>query len=171
MQARRAIGMGEPSMWRETLLAALIGASVVALWFLALDVFRGQVLFTPGALGSAVFLGARGEEQVEISALTVLGYTALHVLAFLGAAFIAVTLVRASEREPRALLGMGLFFVVLEVFVIGVIAIAASWLLDVLSTWAIAFGTLLAALAMGLFLWQRHPVLHGAMTADLEDRQ
>lgn len=173
-QSRRADGSyaaGRHSMLGDVLVVALIGAAVVALWFLALDIFRGRLFFTPAALGSAIFLGARGEGQVEISAMTVLGYTVLHVAAFLAVGWIAVRIFRARAEEPRAVLGAALLFITMEVFVIGVLAILASWLLDALSLWSVALGTLLAALAMGLYLLRQYPGVEGELRMDLEARQ
>lgn len=164
-------GPNQYSMTRETLLAGLLGAAVVAIWFLALDIFRGRILFTPAALGSAIFLGARGESQVEISALTVIGYTVLHVLAFIAAALIAVRVFRAGESEPKAMMGLPVIFVTLEVFVIGLLAILASWLLDALSLWSVALGTLFGAAAMGLFLWRQHPATVEGMRVEVEEVQ
>ena len=46
------------SALREGIVAGLIGAAVVALWFFVFDILRGRPFFTPGALGSALFLGS-----------------------------------------------------------------------------------------------------------------
>lgn len=159
------------SMLTDVLITALIGAGIVALWFLAMDVLRGRFLFTPAALGSAIFLGSRGESQVEISAITVIGYTVLHVAAFLAVAWIAVRLFRAREQEPRTVLAAALLFITMEVFVIGVVAILAGWLLNALSVLGIAVATLLAAAGMGLYLLRRYPGERGEMRMDLEARQ
>ena len=41
------------SILREGICAGLIGAAVVAVWFLLLDLWRGQPFLTPGLLGAA----------------------------------------------------------------------------------------------------------------------
>ena len=173
VQPRRAIGSpaSSRSMFTDVLVTALIGAGVVALWFLVVDAVRGHPFFTPAALGSAMLLGARGEDQVQISALTVLGYTVLHAGAFLAVAWMAVRLFRAREEEPRAVLAAVLLFVTMEVFVIGVVAILAGWLLDALSPWGLALATLVAAAGMGLYLLRRYPGAPGQLQAELEERQ
>ena len=172
-QARHAVGRrgGSRSMLIDVVVTALIGAGIVALWFLAIDAIRGHPLFTPAALGSAMLLGARGEAQVEVSSLTVLGYTVLHMGAFLAVAWLAVRLFRAREQEPRALLAAVLLFVTMEVFVIGVVAILAGWLLDALSFWGLALATLVAAAGMGLYLLRRYPGARRGLHEGLEERQ
>lgn len=162
---------GSRSTLADVLVTALIGAGIVALWFLAMDVLRGRVFFTPAALGSAIFLGARGESQVEITAITVLGYTVLHVGAFLAVAWLAVRIFREREAEPRAVLGAALLFITMEVFVIGVVAILAGWLLDALPLWSISLATLLGAAGMGLYLLRQYPGVRGELHMDLEEQQ
>ena len=57
------------SVIREGLIAGAAGAAAVAFWFLVLDLIEGRILFTPGALGSVFFLGARNP-SVQSSTLT-----------------------------------------------------------------------------------------------------
>ena len=45
------------------------------LWFFVADLARRPAFYTPGALGSALFFGARGTDEVRITVETVLGYT------------------------------------------------------------------------------------------------
>jgi hypothetical protein len=160
-----------PPLLREAILTGLVGAVAVALWFLALDLVRGHLLFTPAALGSALFLGARGVDQVEVSALTVLGYTLVHVTAFVAVALLLMLLVRGVAYHPPAILGAALLLVTMEAFFIGILAIMASWLLDALSLWTVLVANLLAAAAMGLFIWIRNPAVQHGLQADLEERQ
>lgn len=144
---------------REGIAAGLIGAAVVAGWFLVLDLVIGRLLFTPAALGSALFHGAEDAAAVQVTAGTVLGYTVIHVGAFLIAGVVFATLVAQAERQPSMLLAIVLLFVTSMTLVVGLIAILASWVLAALTWWAIAIGNLLAAAAMAAFLWKRHPGL------------
>jgi hypothetical protein len=151
--ARGAVAVGEGVM------AGLIGAAVVAGWFLVLDLILGRLLFTPGALGSALFLGVESPDAVQITAGTVLGYTVIHVGVFLLAGIAFATAVRQAERQTAVLMGVMLFFVATVTFGVGAMAILASWVLAELTWWGIAIGNLLAAGAMAAFLWMRHPNL------------
>jgi len=68
---------------REGFIAGLIGAGAVALWFLIVDVIAGRPFFTPAMLGSAVFWGVHDPSQVVIEYSRIIGYTMIHVSAFI----------------------------------------------------------------------------------------
>ncbi len=142
---------------REGVIAGLIGAVVVAVWFLIIDLAQGRPFFTPAAIGSAVIGGARAASDVDVSALTVLTYTILHFVAFIATGLVAAAVLRAAERTSNVvLIGGVLLFFVFEAFSIGLLAILASWLFEALSWWSIAGANLIAALAMGVYLARRH---------------
>lgn len=154
----------EHEVVREGLVVGLIGAAVVAAWFLLIDVAAGRILFTPAALGSVVLRGATEAAAVEMSAVTVLGYTAFHLIAFLATGLIAAGIVAyAEDRHPYVLLGAVLLFVTFETFFIGLLTLTAQWLLALIPWWSIAVANLLAAVAMGGYLWRRHPALAEAL--------
>ena len=154
---------------REGLVAGALGAVAVMLWFLITDVVRGRTFFTPGALGSALFFGARGMSEVQVTPETVLGYTGVHVVAFLLVGLVASALVEGARREPHLLLGMVLMFVTLEVMFLGVLAIVAEWLLDAIRWWMIIVANLIAAAAMGVYLVYTHPELRENLSHNLEE--
>src|SRR2546430_3897385 len=52
-----AMAAARRSVLREGVVAGLIGAVVVAVWFLFFDLARGRPFLTPGLLGGAVFRG------------------------------------------------------------------------------------------------------------------
>ncbi|HEX2168478.1 MAG TPA: hypothetical protein VHG09_14685 [Longimicrobiales bacterium] len=144
---------------REGIIAGVIGAASVAVWFLIIDVIAGRLFYTPAALGSAVFLQAESPETVSMSAGIIAGYTLFHVLAFIAVGILAAALVLRAEVEPSVLLGAVLLFVTLEAFAIGLIAILAAWLLDTIGWWTVAAANLIAAVTMGTYLWRAHPAL------------
>ena len=154
---------------REGLIAGLLGAFAVMVWFLVIDVINSRSMFTPGALGSALFFGARGMAEIQITAETVLGYTGVHILSFMVVGLIASAMMEGARREPHLLLGMVLLFVVLEVLFLGLIAIVASWLLDAIQWWMIVGGNLVAGVVMGAFLLYEHPEVRENLTHDLEE--
>jgi hypothetical protein len=162
--------MADHRIVREGVVAGLVGAGVVAFWFFLFDAVRGELFFTPGALGSAVFLGASSLEAVEVSAGTVLGYTVLHVGAFLAVGILASAIVWQSEETPPLLLGAVLLFAAFEAFFLAILAVVAEFLLGPLAWWSIAVGNLLAVVGMGWYLWRRHPRLREALAADPFDR-
>ena len=67
------------------MLAGLVGAALLAAWFLILDVLRGQPLYTPTLLARAILWRGAGlapGEPVEASLALTLAFTAVHALAF-----------------------------------------------------------------------------------------
>ena len=155
--------VGEHRVIREGIVTGLIGAGVVALWFLVFDLARGQPLFTPGALGSALFLGTDTLANVQVTAATVAGYTVLHVFAFVLTGFLAAAIVALAEETPPLILGAVLFFAAFEAFFMGALAMLAEFLLGALAWWTIAAGNLIAAAAMGAYLFAKHPRLRAAL--------
>lgn len=154
---------------RDGLVAGILGAAAVAIWFLIYDVATRQILFTPAALGSALFDGARGVDAVTVDMPTVLGYTALHFIAFLPIGVVAAIFASEAERHAVVLLGAVLLFVTAESLFLGLAAIVANWLLDALSWWNVIGANVVAALVMGLYLWKRHPDLAQQFRSDIED--
>ena len=155
---------------REGVVAGLIGAGVVAAWFLIFDLGRGVPLFTPAALGSTLFLGANSIDDVTVSAVTVFGYTVFHLGAFILTGFLAAAIAAAADETPPLVLAAVLFFAVFEAFFMGTLAMVAEFLLGTLAWWTIAVGNLLAALSMGWYLWMHHPKLREALREDPLDR-
>lgn len=146
-------------VFREGIIAGLRGASAVAASFLVIDVLFRQPFFTPASLGSAVFLGAGDAGAIEISAPIVLGYSALHFLAFgligLGT---AIVLSRA-EDHPALLLGLILVFVTFETVFIGLVAIGAAWILDEIGWSNVLIGNVIASLVMLGYFMRGRPKL------------
>jgi hypothetical protein len=151
---------------REGLVAGVIGAVAVAGWFLVVDLIQGRPLFTPAALGSALFLGATDLAMVEINLWTVLGYSFLHFGAFAAVGLVASVIVSEAENAPPMILGAILLFVVFEALFLGLLAVVAEFLLGPIAWWSIALGNLIAVCAMGYYLWRKHPGLREAMSAD-----
>jgi hypothetical protein len=148
---------------REGVVSGLIGAGVVAVWFLVFDLARGEPFFTPGALGSVFFLGAESLDGIQVEFATVAGYTMLHVAAFIALGMAAAAVAVAAEKIPSILLAAVLAFAAFEAFFLAVLAIAAEFLLGPLAWWTIAVGNVLAAGAMAAYLWQCHPRLRRAV--------
>ena len=134
---------------REGIVAGILGAAAVAIWFLILDVARGEPLRTPTLLGSAVLKSADPTDAV-------LGYTVLHGIAFIAFGLVASFMVAAAERQPMFAFPLVILFTAFEVFFFGATVIAASWVLDELSGWAIFVGNVVAAVVMLLFFFRRH---------------
>ena len=145
------------SVLREGIVAGLIGAAVVAVWFLFFDLARGRPFLTPGLLGGAVFRGV--PIGLEITVANVLGYTLIHGLAFIAFGVVAASLLAASEREPTLFVAFVILFAAFEVFFFGAVGALGRFMLGVLVWWAILIGNLLASLAMLWYFFRAHRAL------------
>jgi hypothetical protein len=144
---------------REGFVAGLIGAAAVALWFLFVDAINGRPFFTPAMLGSALFWGLRDPALVQVAFATVVGYTMVHVLAFVVVGVIAAALAYEVELFPSTLFIVVVFFAIFEFGFYIVVAVLAQPLLGALAWWNVAIGNAIAALGMGYYLWRMHPKL------------
>ncbi|MGH7275883.1 MAG: hypothetical protein ACREIY_02505 [Candidatus Rokuibacteriota bacterium] len=157
------MALAQRSVLREGVVAGLIGASVVAVWFLCFDVARGRPFLTPGLLGAAVFQGVGDPVGLRITAGPVIGYTILHGLAFVAFGVVAASVMAVSEREPALFVGFVILFACFEVFFFGVIGALGKSMLGVLVWWAILIGNLLASVAMLWYLFRAHRALPQAL--------
>jgi hypothetical protein len=147
---------------QEGLIAGVLGAAVIAVWFLIIDTVAGRPLHTPTILGTAIFRGGAGltsPETVPVSLEMVVLYTWVHALVFCVIGGVAARLLAVAERQPNAGFGILLVFVVFEFGFLVVTLLFAEPVLHALTWPAILGGNLLAALAMGAFFWRRHPTL------------
>ncbi len=146
-------------VFREGLVAGLIGGVVVAVWFLIYDMLLGRPLRTPALLGSALFLGLRDPRLLEVRLEVVLGYTVLHFAAFAAFGIVVAVLVTAAEREPRVLLGLFILFWCFELFFLGFVSALDEALVGALLWWNIAIANLLAAVSMLVYFVLGHRTL------------
>ncbi len=149
----------ERSILREGVVAGLIGAVVVAVWFLGFDIARGTPFRTPGLLGAAVFQSVTDPTGVSPTFGNVLGYTIIHGLAFVAFGIVAASLMAVSEREPALFLAFVILFASFEVFVFGVVGALGKSMLGALVGWAILIGNLLASIAMLWYFFRAHRAL------------
>src|SRR5205085_11901597 len=82
-------------------IAGLLGAGVVALWFLIFDAARGQAFQTPMLLAATILHGSHAEGLSAIQLM--LEYSVLHFGAFIVAGIVGANLLEAAENEPTLL--------------------------------------------------------------------
>jgi hypothetical protein len=145
-----------PGVAREGLIAGLLGAVTVAVWFLLYDLATGRPLRTPALLGAVLFDSLRDINALTITVPAVVKYTVVHGAAFVAFGWAAAGLLALADREPRLLYAFFMLFCCFEVFFIGLVAALAEWLLEALAWWTILMGNLLAAVAMLAFFFRRH---------------
>lgn len=146
------------SVVREGVIAGIIGATSVAIWFLLVDALAGHPLFTPTVLGTAAF-SVFGDTTRDGALVHVLFYTVIHYAAFIVTGIVASYVVHRAEAEPSVLVVFTLLFIIFELGFYGVAALLAETELRSLAWYQIAAGNLLAALMMGVYMWRTHPSL------------
>ncbi len=140
----------------EGMTAGVLGALLVALWFLAYDFASGEPFRTPAMLGAAIFTVVKDPNLVKVTMPLVLGYTVLHFFAFAIFGLAAAVLITASEREPLFALGVFVLFAIFEVFFVGFVTLVDASLLQVVGWWKIVVGNILALTGMAAFFLMRH---------------
>lgn len=149
-------------LYQEGMIAGVIGAAAVALWFLLLDTLTGRPLYTPTVLGTALFrhgAGLASPETLPVSMEMVWMFTWVHGLAFAALGGAVSWLLGVAERHPSFGFGVLLLFVVFQFGFIAVAMIVAAPILHALAWPAILGANLLAASAMTAYFWSRHPRL------------
>lgn len=150
------------SILRDGLIAGVLGATSVAIWFFFVDLVFGQALATPFTLGRGLIsvLGIVPTNKLLVVAV----YTAFHYAAFLGVGLLAAVIVHWAERVPSVLAGAFIFFVTIEAgFYLMTLILAGSPSYGGLSAVQVATGNLIAAIAMGTYLWRTHPQLKSGL--------
>lgn len=150
----------EHSTVREGLLTGLIGGVVVALWYLAVDLGRGQLLHTPSVLGQ-VFVGADTVPTTRVIPEAVAQYSLLHfgVFFLLGIGLVALT--HMATRNPALRMGVWLGLVIGFLGFLGFLFALYSVTDQRFPGWEALGGSVLGIGSMALLLWRRHPALRG----------
>jgi len=144
------------SVWIwDGILTGMLGAAVIAVFFLAVDIVQGRPLWTPYALGSAVFLGESVAADAAPQPDMVLAYTMLHAAVFLIAGLATSFALLGNRARLGPLSGVVaavLLFAGFEAFFLVFFSTfadsVASSLFAQLGTGRIAVANLLAAGAM-----------------------
>jgi hypothetical protein len=149
-------------VYQDGIVAGVLAAVAVALWFLIIDTARGRPLYTPSVLGTALF--GRGAslaslEATPVSLDMVLMFTWVHGLVFGALGGIAARLLAVAERSPHVGFGILLLFVIFEACFTAAAYLTAAPLIHALTWPAVLVANLLAAAVMAGYLWWRHPSL------------
>jgi hypothetical protein len=134
-------------IFREGLTAGLIGAVIVAAWFLAYDLAMGEAFKTPLLLGEAIFNNSMTAAPDTIAPL-IIAYTVIHFLGFIGFGVALAILMAATDREPLVALGVLIVFAIFEVLFFGWVTLVDASLLEQLGWWKIIAANGLALIGM-----------------------
>jgi hypothetical protein len=159
MAPEPAMPDGRRSVLREGIITGLIGAAVVALWFLVFDLATGKPFFTPGLLGALVFEQVASPTGLSPRLGPIVGYTVIHGLAFIGFGVVAASVMAASEREPKLFIAFVILFACFEAFFFGLLGAVGQFEAGALVWWAVLVGNLLATVAMLGYLFRVHDLV------------
>lgn len=146
---------------RDGVIAGLIGAAVIAVWFFIVDAVSGRPFFTPATLGHGL-LDVLGKQPAQDDSMVihVLAYTVFHFAAFMLVGLVASLIVFLAQREPSILFGFLVLFVAFEVGFYGLVGLLhQATALREFAWYQVLIGNLLAAGAMGFYFWRTHKEL------------
>jgi hypothetical protein len=155
-------GSDTARLFQEGIVAGVVAAVTVAVWFFVLDIAQGRPFYTPTVLGTALFgrgAGLTPLENMPPSLEMVLMFTWVHGLAFAAIGGIVSRLLGMVERHPGVGFGILLLFVIFEFGFTVAAMIFAAPILKVLTWPAVLVANLLAAAAMAGYFRLRHPRL------------
>ncbi len=153
--------VSDTALRREGVITGLLGAGVVALFYLVLDVVRGQALVTPSVLGQA-FILHQPVALTGVDTTAVIVYTAFHVVAFIAFGLLLAALARTSETSSLARYAMVQLLVAFVVFFYGLLWVGSEIVRGMFSFPGVLAANALAGFAMVSWLWLRHPALRTA---------
>jgi len=161
------MGAQQHSTVREGLIAGLLGATIVAVWYFVFDAAAGRPFHTPNALGKVLFRGDLGPGVRDITPGIVAGYTVIHLVMFALVGIALTFLVHLATRNLALRMGLWIGLVVSFCFFTGLIYMLTTATGERVPLWSVVGGSLAAVAAMGWYLWRRHPRL--ASEAQLGD--
>jgi hypothetical protein len=156
--------------FREGIIAGLIGAALVAVWFLIYDAASGRPFRTPSLLGAATFEGVKNPSAVPTAAQYIVPYTVLHGVVFAMIGVLIAYLIVSAQREPSRVLTLFIALMCFEIFFLAVVTWLAHPVLDELAWWAILVANALAAFGMLAYLVIGHRALGRALLSPLWSR-
>lgn len=142
----------------DGLFTGMIGAVVVAVWFLVLDALAGRPLYTPALLGKVLLnVGRAVPDVVAITPVPIAAYTAFHFAAFVLVGIVFAYLMNLFERFPIMFFVLLVLFLSLEAGFFALDAGLRTGMMLRLRPWTVLVANLLAAAAMAWYQWRRHP--------------
>jgi len=156
---------------RDGVVAGVLGATAVAIWFLGVDMLYSHALATPAGLGRGL-LRPFGPPGSEGDMTFVAVYTVFHYAAFIAAGLLVSAIVYWAQKQPTVRAGAMMLFVSFEIGFYGLSAARQeSPFLGALGWAQVATGNLIAAAVMGAYMWRTHPELKSELRYALAGRE
>lgn len=150
--------VGEEGTW-----VGLIGAGVVAIWFLIRDVIAGHPLRTPSILGQVLLMGKTSPNVDQLDFAGIILYTAAHVFVFLLLGMALAHLIRWSVKNHFVRYALLQVFLAFELFFCVVLLVFREETRSLFPLSNVLVANTLAAIAIGFYLWRHHPDLRESM--------
>jgi hypothetical protein len=144
---------------KEGFIAGVIGAALVAGWFLLTDVLQGRPLTTPSILGQVALYQISTPVVSPPQTGPVVAYTLAHIGVFVLFGILLTQLVHLAMSSPVARFGLLVLGVCFELFFV-FMTYAVFWQTRyLLPWWSILAANTLSLIGMGIYLYRRHPGL------------
>jgi hypothetical protein len=147
------------NLFREGLITGVIGAAVVAVWFLITDIAQGRALSTPSILGQVLLYGNTAPIVTPPQPGPLVAYTLLHLGVFVLFGLVVTQLVHLAMSSPLARFGLMMLAVVFEVFFLIIVYAVFKGTSELFPWWSVLGANTLSLLGMGYYLKQSHPNL------------
>jgi hypothetical protein len=149
--------LAENLLVREGIVSGILGGVIVALWFFVYDILAGQPFHTPALLGAIIFNGMAQPSTFAVTAILVLGYTALHFFAFAMFGIASSITMVASEYEPLLALGVFVLFLWFELCFVAFVTFLDQSAVNEIGWWNIIGGNVVALAAIVGYFEHGHP--------------
>lgn len=142
----------------------LIGGVAIAAYFLILDLIAGYPFRTPSVLGQVVLFGNPDPVLTVRDPAAIAAYTVFHFVLFILLGMALVKIVHLATTSSVIRFALLPLFLAFEVFFYGVIVMLSERTSELFPLWTVIVANTLAAVAMGITLWVRHPAFRQSLT-------
>ncbi len=147
------------SLLGEGSLTGLIGAVIVAVWFLITDTLQGRPLSTPSVLGQVFLYHITTPSVSPPETGPVVAYTCLHLGAFVLFGIVLTQLIHLAMSSPLARFGLPVIAVCFELFFVFMTYAVFQVTSSLFPWWSVLCANTLSLAGMGIYLYKRHPGL------------
>jgi len=155
---------------REGIIAGLLAAASIALWFFIIDTAAGRPLYTPNLLGASLTTLFGPDITNDSTFMHVAIYTVFHFAVFVGIGIFVAYLAHRAEDSPAILAGFLILFVAFQVGWYGWTALLTQQWGD-FAWWQVMGANVIAVVVMGTYLWRRHPQLRRSLDYALAGKE
>lgn len=153
-------------LFREGVIAGVIGAAAVAAWFFVTDLVQGRPLSTPSVLGQVILFRTTQPIVTPMQVGPTVAYTLLHVGVFILFGIAVTQLVHFAMWSPLARFGLLIVGVCFELFFFFVTLALFEGTRYLFPWWSVLGANTVALIGMGWYLMRKHPTLKRQFTRE-----